>query len=60
MNMGELLARHPREHTDDDLRAMITELRAARSKFVVGGDKTAGALTQAQKEITKIDLDVKL
>ncbi len=60
MNMAELFARDPREHTDDDLRKIIADLRAARSKFIIGGDKTAGSLTAEQKSLTRIDLDIKL
>lgn len=60
MNMAELFARDPRQHTDDDLRKIIAELRAARTKFIIGGDKAAGALTKEQAAITKLDLDVKL
>lgn len=60
MNIAELFARDPREHTDDDVKKIIEELRASRSKFIIGGDKTAGALSAAQKEAKKLDLDIKL
>lgn len=60
MNIAELFSRDPREHTDEDVKKIIAELRASRSKFIIGGDKSAGALTTSQKEAAKLNLDIKL
>jgi hypothetical protein len=59
MNLSELFARDPRTHTDDEVRAIITELRAARSKFIVDG-KPSARLTAKENEMKRIDLEIKL
>lgn len=60
VSLAELFARDPRKHTDADIIRIVTELRAARSKFVIGGDKTAGSLTAQQKQLSRLDLGIKL
>ena len=60
VSLAELFARDPRDQSDDDLMRIITELRAARSKFVLGGDKSAGSLTSAQKQLTRLDVNVEI
>lgn len=61
-SLAELFARDPRQLSDDDFRALIHELREARSKFVLGtGKKTGSAkLTPAQTDAVRLDLDIKL
>jgi len=58
-DLAELFARDPREQTDAEFKEIIAKLREARGKFILG-DKTAGSLTSQQKQLARIDLDVKL
>ena len=58
-DLAELFARDPRKQTDEEFEEIIRALRDSRAKFILG-DKTAGSLTSQQKQLTRIDLDVKL
>jgi hypothetical protein len=59
MNIAELFARDPRQHTDADIVQIVTELRAARSRFIVDG-KPSAKLTSKEAEMKRIDVGVKL
>ena len=63
VNMAELFARDPRDHTDADIKKIIAELREQRSKFIVDGGRPKAAAKQptaAQAALVKLDLDLKL
>ena len=60
VNMAELFARDPRDHSDADIALIIKTLRENRQKFIVDGSVASKPKTAAQAAVTKIDLDIKL
>jgi len=61
MNLAELFARDPREHSDEDVRRIIAELRKAREKFIFEGpQRKTQPKTEKQKALAGIQLDIKL
>jgi len=62
-DISELFARDPHTHTDADIRQIVDTLREARSKFIADGGRpraSAKEPTKTQKELTRLDLNIKL
>ncbi len=63
-NIAELYARDPRKMSDEDFNALILDIRAQRSKFVLGeGSKPAKTKAAAAPSATSSlasRLDIKL
>lgn len=57
-NIAELFARDPREHTAEDRKRIIAELRLAREKFIQ--NPSAPAARAKPKEIAHLNVDIKL
>ena len=62
VSLSELFARDPRAHSEEDIRAIVSALRDARSKYIVGNKKTSAKKepTGEKAKVAKLDLDIKL
>jgi hypothetical protein len=57
-SIAELMARDPLKLSDQDLDLIIADLRKARSRFVLAGDKKIGT-PAARKSKTQLDREAR-